>query len=154
MIANGGCVNTIMTSLRCASGELTKCVAFYLIKHDRTKSTVRTILPALHYLNQSLMIVLKELKAVKYTLGPFADCVSCKEQRLLEYITDDDDDLLKCPNCAHTEPITATTTAIISKVIINAISYYNITLVIRYTQQPSRTSEMKSRNSANPYRNT
>ena len=89
---------------------------------NRTIPSVRTILPAMRYLNQSLVTILKELKAVNYTLGPVGKCVSCKEENLLEYITYNTDGTmianhLKCPNCAQSEPISITTTAIISKVI-------------------------------------
>ena len=87
---------------------------------NRTNSSVRTILSAMHYLNQSLVTILKELKAVNYTLGPVGKCVSCKEENLLEYITYNTDGIanhLKCPICAQSEPISIATTAVISKVI-------------------------------------
>ena len=77
----------------------------------------------MQYLHQSLVIILKELKAVKYALGPVAECVSCKEQESLEYITYATDhqpiiaNHLKCPNCAHPEAISITTTAVKSKVM-------------------------------------
>ena len=77
----------------------------------------------MHYLNQSLVAILQELKAVNYTLGPVDKCVNCEEEHLLEYITYNSDhqsstaDYLKCPNCAHPQTISITTAAVISKVI-------------------------------------
>jgi len=77
----------------------------------------------MQYVNQLLHTVLKDLKAVKYTLGPFTNCVSCKHPTMLEYITYDGAHQsstrndLKCPNCAYHEPIGITTTAMKSKVI-------------------------------------
>ena len=81
----------------------------------------------MQYLNQLLLTILKELKAVKYTLGPVAKCVSCEEENLLEYISYNTDNRrprsdtvanhLKCLNCAHPEAISISTAAVISKVI-------------------------------------
>jgi len=76
----------------------------------------------MQYLNQSLVTILEELKAVKYTLGPVAACVSCKEEKLLKYITSTDHQsdiakVLKCTNCAYDEEISITTAAVMSKVI-------------------------------------
>ena len=92
--------------------------------NNRTKPNIRTILPAMQYLHQSLVTILKELKSVTYTLGPVAECVGYEEQKLLEYITYDANkhqstiaNELKCPYCAHPQPISITTAAIKSKVI-------------------------------------
>ena len=69
------------------------------------------------------MTILKELKAVTYTVGPVAECVECEEQKSLEYITYDANHQstiandLRCPNCAHPQAISITTAAIKSKVI-------------------------------------
>ena len=77
----------------------------------------------MQYLHQSLVTILKELKSVTYTLGPVAECVGCEEQKSLEYITCDAKHQstiandLRCPNCAHPQPISITTAAIKSKVI-------------------------------------
>lgn len=75
----------------------------------------------MQYLHKSLVLILKELKAVNYTLGPVAECVSCKKSQLLEYITYENNqftiaDHLKCSNCAYRELIKYTTAAIKSKV--------------------------------------
>ena len=105
---------------------------------NRTSPSVRTILPAMHYLNQSLVTILKELKAVNYTLGPVGKCVSCEDLNLLEYITYNTDGIanhLKCPNCAHSEPISIATTAVISKVISVMSSVVMLSLV-RLIGQP------------------
>ena len=102
----------------------------YILSIDviRTNPNIRTILPAMQYLNQSLVTILKELKAVKYTLGPVAVCVGCKEEKLLKYITYTDHksdiaDKLKCSSCASYEPISITTKAVISKVIYYLIIF-------------------------------
>ena len=76
----------------------------------------------MQYLNQSLLTILKELRAVKYILGPDAMCVHCKEENLLKYIsyTDHQSDIanhLECTSCAHCEAINVSTKAVISKVI-------------------------------------
>ena len=75
----------------------------------------------MQYLHQSLVTILKELKAVTYTLGPVAECVECEEQNLLEYITyanhQSTANDLRCPSCAHHQEIGITTAAIKSKVI-------------------------------------
>ena len=77
----------------------------------------------MQYLHQSLVAILKELKAVTYTLGPVAECAECEEQNLLEYITYDAShqstiaNELRCPSCAHLQMIGITTAAIKSKVI-------------------------------------
>ena len=114
---------------------------YIVITHNRTNSSVRTILPAMQYLNESLMTILKELKAVNYTLGPVGKCVSCEEENLLEYIaynTDQQPNItnhLKCPNCAHSEPISITTTPVISKVI--SVMSSTIIYVI-YSYRPTK----------------
>ena len=108
---------------------------------NRTSSSVRTILPAMHYLNQSLVTILKELKAVNYSLGPVGKCVSCEDENLLEYITYNIDhqsstaNRLKCPNCAHPEAISITTTAVISKVI-SVMSLIVMSSLVRLIRQP------------------
>ena len=92
----------------------------------------------MQYLNQLLNTVLKELKAVKYTLGPVANCIRCEKQMMLEYITYNSSihqssigNDLKCPNCAYNEPIDITTTAIKSKVISVIINCINLLPIIR-----------------------
>ena len=70
----------------------------------------------MQYLHQSLETILKELKAVTYTIGPVAECVGCEEQKSLEYITCEVNEL-RCPSCAHLQAIGITTAAIKSKVI-------------------------------------
>ena len=71
----------------------------------------------MQYLHQSLVTILKELKAVTYTLGPVAECVE------YEYITYDANhqstiaNNLRCPYCAHSQAIGITTAAVKSKVI-------------------------------------
>ena len=98
------------------------CDYIQSIDDNRTSPNVRTILPVMQYLNQSLVTILKELKAVKYTLGPFAKCDSCEKENLLKYIsyTDHQSEIannLKCSSCAYYEKISITTAAVISKVI-------------------------------------
>ena len=114
---------------------------------NRTDSSVRTILPAMHYLNQSLVTILQELKAVNYSLGPVSQCVSCEDENLLEYITYVDHqsstaNRLKCPNCAHPEAISITTTAVISKVI-SVMSSIVMSSLVRLTRQPLNHSVKK-----------
>ena len=77
----------------------------------------------MQYLHQSLETILKELKAITYTVGPVAECVGCEEQKSLEYITYEANhqstiaNELRCPSCAHLQAIGITTAAIKSKVI-------------------------------------
>ena len=122
MTANGGCVK-VMMSLKFGSGELTIYMHSYFNHNNRTNPIVRTILPAMQYLNQSLVTILKELKSVTYRLGPVAECVGCKKQKSLEYITYDLNyqstiaNNLRCSKCAYLQPISITTAGIKSKVI-------------------------------------
>ena len=55
----------------------------------RTKSTVRTILPALQLLDGMLQKILKaeELNSICYELGPVAVCSQCTGEQFFSYIT-------------------------------------------------------------------
>ena len=55
----------------------------------RTKPHVRTILPAMQFLDGMLQKILKaeELSGVCYGLGPIGKCSQCKPERLFTYIT-------------------------------------------------------------------
>ena len=55
----------------------------------------------MHYLNQLLVAILQELKAVNYTLGPVDKCVNCEEEHLLEYITYKSDHRLSSIHCKN-----------------------------------------------------
>ena len=148
MIASGGYAKVTMMSSRCGSGELIINLYVIIIDINRTSSSIRTILPAMHYLNQSLVTILQELKAVNYSLGPVGKCVSCDEKHLLEYITYNIDhqsstaDHLKCPRCAHSEAISIITTAVISKVI-SVMSSIVMSSLVRLTRQPLNHSVKK-----------
>jgi len=87
----------------------------------RTKSSVRTILPAMKYLHRQLTTVLKELKKIEYRLGPVATCSHCNEEQLLTYIIFSSDkgsnySQCKCTGCRNDNLIDHSNKVILSQV--------------------------------------
>ena len=106
----------------------------------RTKSNVRTILPAMQLLDGMLQKILKakELNKICYELGPLAHCTQCDKKEPFSYIAyksesgSKREESLQCCGCKNVFCIgkhdSEADHIIKSKVlhVLHVISYYNI----------------------------
>ncbi|XP_065910261.1 uncharacterized protein [Dysidea avara] len=91
----------------------------------RTKQQIRSILPAMELLHTLILRIVekKELKGIKYKLGPIVECSQCEEECLFTYITYNSggdptskrNNYLQCNECRSKVTISPSIEMIISK---------------------------------------